>query len=77
MNHDFPLLGGFATLVASYLARARGSGEPELSTARVKDLEYWERDYKAFENDYGHVRTREQDAQIQALRSRFEQLMGG
>ena len=28
-------LGGFSTLVASFLARARGSNEPELSITRV------------------------------------------
>ena len=37
--HDNFRLGGLATLVASYMARARGSGEPELSITRVKDLE--------------------------------------
>ncbi|KAJ6589040.1 hypothetical protein B0H19DRAFT_1102653 [Mycena capillaripes] len=32
------ILGGFSTIVASYLARARGSNEPELSITRCKDL---------------------------------------
>lgn len=33
------LLGGVSTLVASFLARVRGSGEPELSKERVRDLQ--------------------------------------
>jgi hypothetical protein len=33
------LLGGASTVVASFLARTRGSGEPELSRDRARDLE--------------------------------------
>ena len=33
------VLGGLSTLVASFLARARGSGEPELSRERARDLQ--------------------------------------
>ncbi|EGN97451.1 hypothetical protein SERLA73DRAFT_161484 [Serpula lacrymans var. lacrymans S7.3] len=46
---------GLSTLVASYLARARGSNEPELSITRVKDLEQFIRDCKAFQMDHGHM----------------------
>jgi len=41
-------LGALATLVAAYLARARGSNEPELSTTRTKDLEQFIRECRAF-----------------------------
>lgn len=33
------ILGGTSTLVASFLARVRGSGEPEISKERARDLE--------------------------------------
>jgi len=39
--------------VASYLARVRGSGEPGLSIARVKDLEQFLRDAELFIMDHG------------------------
>ncbi|KAL4244780.1 hypothetical protein ABKN59_009388 [Abortiporus biennis] len=35
------ILGGLSTLAASYLAKSRGSGEPEASIARCKDLEHF------------------------------------
>lgn len=49
------ILGGISTLIASYLARVRGSGEPELSTSRVKDLAQFVRECEAFVQDYGYV----------------------
>ncbi|TFK97476.1 hypothetical protein BDV98DRAFT_574538 [Pterulicium gracile] len=49
------ILGGFSTIVASYLARARGSNEPELSISRTKDLEQFIRECQAFQLDYGHL----------------------
>ncbi|KAF9001497.1 hypothetical protein BDQ17DRAFT_1358305 [Cyathus striatus] len=70
------ILGGLATLVASYLARARGSNEPELSITRVKDLEHFIRDCEAFQMDYGHLLTNDQDARLVDLRRRFEELLG-
>jgi hypothetical protein len=48
-------LGGMSTVVASYLARARGSNEPELSISRTKDLEQFIRECQAFELDHGHL----------------------
>ena len=47
------VLGGFGTVVASYLARSRGSGEPELSISRVKDLQKFIREVEAFVQDHG------------------------
>ncbi|KAG6910265.1 hypothetical protein DXG01_012077 [Tephrocybe rancida] len=74
----FPLdwLGGLSTLVASYLARARGSNEPELSITRVKDLEQYIREADAFHMDYGHITTDEQDHRLFRFRERFEELLG-
>ncbi|KAJ6510498.1 hypothetical protein C8R45DRAFT_858390 [Mycena sanguinolenta] len=70
------ILGGFATIVASYLARARGSNEPELSTARVKDLDQYIRECEIFILDYGHFTGHEHDAKLTALRNRYEELLG-
>ncbi|KAJ8519200.1 hypothetical protein ONZ45_g3826 [Pleurotus djamor] len=72
------VLGGMATLVASYLARARGSNEPELSITRVKDLEHFQRECDAFIMDHGH-KTEEEGPladRLSGLRSRFEDLLG-
>ena len=33
------IMGGLSTLVASFLARVRGSGEPETSRERARDLD--------------------------------------
>ncbi|KAF7328959.1 Carbamoyl-phosphate synth [Mycena venus] len=68
--------GGFATLVASYLARARGSNEPELSITRVKDLDQYIRECEIFILDYGHLTGNEHDSKLNALRDRFEELLG-
>ncbi|KAJ3761313.1 hypothetical protein EV360DRAFT_38077 [Lentinula raphanica] len=68
--------GGLSTLVASYLARARGSNEPELSTIRVKDLDEFIRECKAFEMDFGHCTGDEYDEKLQRFRTRFEELLG-
>ena len=70
------VLGGFATIVASYLARARGSNEPELSITRVKDLEQFIRDCEAFKMDSGHVLDNSLDPKLFELRNRFEDLLG-
>ncbi|KAF9064984.1 hypothetical protein BDP27DRAFT_1229579, partial [Rhodocollybia butyracea] len=71
-----PVIGGMATLVASYLARARGSNEPELSIIRVKDLEQFIRECEAFEMDYGHLANHDHDAKLDQFRRRFEELLG-
>ncbi|KAK7460569.1 hypothetical protein VKT23_009290 [Stygiomarasmius scandens] len=70
------ILGGLSTLVASYLARARGSNEPELSITRVKDLEHFIRECKAFQMDVGHLTGSDHDAKLHSLRDRFEELLG-
>ncbi|KJA17324.1 hypothetical protein HYPSUDRAFT_146653 [Hypholoma sublateritium FD-334 SS-4] len=70
------VLGGFATLVASYLARARGSNEPELSIARVKDLEQFIRECEAFKMDHGFDAGGKHDENLTRFRNRFEELLG-
>lgn len=74
-NTEIPV-GALSTVVASYLARARGSNEPELSITRVKDLEQFIRECKNFENDHGEDMTTAYDAEIERLRVRFESLLG-
>ncbi|KAG2117201.1 uncharacterized protein F5147DRAFT_671715 [Suillus discolor] len=73
------ILGGMSTLVASYLARARGSNEPELSITRVKDLDHFLRDCLALEMDHGHQYGTPENGlnlQLEYLRKRFEELLG-
>ncbi|KAI0919863.1 hypothetical protein AcV5_001818 [Taiwanofungus camphoratus] len=69
------VLGGLSTLAASYLARARGSGEPEASTARCKDLENFIREVEAFKLDKGHLVGPEHDVHVARYRGRFEEIM--
>jgi len=70
------ILGGMSTLVASYLARARGSNEPELSITRVHDLDQYIRECEIFILDYGHMTGNEHDSKLTALRDNFEELLG-
>ena len=49
------VLGGLSTMAASYLARTRGSNEPELSISRTKDLEQFIRECESFQLDFGHL----------------------
>jgi hypothetical protein len=70
------ILGGLATLVASFLARSRGSNEPERSITRCKDLDQFLREAEAFQLDYGHVHTDEYDEKLNRLRKRLEEVLG-
>jgi SMODS and SLOG-associating 2TM effector domain len=72
----YSYIGALATLVASYLARARGSNEPELSITRTKDLEQFIRECRSFILDYGHVSGHEYDSELIGFRRRFEELLG-
>lgn len=47
--------GGLSTIIAGYMARARGSPEPELSLTRTKNLSQFIRESEAFQLDYGHL----------------------
>ena len=70
------ILGGVTTIIASYLARMRGSREPELSLARAKDLDHFIRDAEAFQLDFGHITDGSKNAELDDFRRRFEQLLG-
>ncbi|CCM06304.1 uncharacterized protein FIBRA_08555 [Fibroporia radiculosa] len=70
------VLGGLSTLSASYLARARGSGEPEASAVRCSELEHFIRDCKAFLLDRGHLVGSEYDNEVRQYRRRFEEILG-
>ncbi|KZS86658.1 hypothetical protein SISNIDRAFT_388514, partial [Sistotremastrum niveocremeum HHB9708] len=48
------ILGGLGTLISSYLAKARGAGEPELSRNRARELQKFIRTVEGFLVDYGH-----------------------
>jgi hypothetical protein len=63
-------------LVASYLARARGSNEPELSIARTKDLEQFIRECRTFQLDHGHLVGNDFDNELVRFRNRYEELLG-
>ncbi len=70
------ILGGLSTAAASYLARARGSGEPEASISKCKDLEHFKRDCDAFVLDKGHLSGGEHDVMINGFRRRLEEVLG-
>ncbi|KAI0776917.1 hypothetical protein BD413DRAFT_469016 [Trametes elegans] len=70
------ILGGMSTLAASYLAKARGSGEPEISSIRCRDLEGFIRDCQAFMLDKGFMVGTEYDSIVDRYRRRFEEIMG-
>ena len=48
-------IGALSTLVASYLACARGSNEPEPSIARTKDLNQFILECRIFQMDHEHM----------------------
>ncbi|KAK0470655.1 hypothetical protein IW261DRAFT_1406490 [Armillaria novae-zelandiae] len=70
------IIGGISTMVASYLARARGSNEPQLSITRVKDLEQFIRKCEAFKMDHGHEIGQGCDPQLDTFRRQYEELLG-
>jgi hypothetical protein len=76
LTRNILYIGALATLVASYLARARGSNEPELSITRTKDLEQFIRECRSFQLDHGHLSGPEFDPELIRLRRRFEELLG-
>ncbi|KAJ2929887.1 hypothetical protein H1R20_g7208, partial [Candolleomyces eurysporus] len=70
------ILGGLTTMIAGYLARTRGSNEPELSTSRVKDLDKYIREATAFILDHGDSDDPTHDERIHNFRMDFEELLG-
>ncbi|KAF8910441.1 hypothetical protein CPB84DRAFT_1842463 [Gymnopilus junonius] len=63
-------------LVASYLARARGSNEPDFSITRVKDLDRFIRECKALEMDHGDDTSHKFDQQLIEERDELERILG-
>ncbi|KAF9530662.1 hypothetical protein CPB83DRAFT_762661 [Crepidotus variabilis] len=75
------ILGGIATLVASYIARVRGSNEPEKSLMRAKDLDQFIREAELFNMDYGHLGSTPEekekyDESLTGFRIRLEEILG-
>ncbi|KAI0051305.1 hypothetical protein FA95DRAFT_1469727, partial [Auriscalpium vulgare] len=68
--------GGASTLVASFLARARGTNEPEASMMRARTLAHFMREVKGFVLDHGHEVGNQWDNQIDAYRVGLEGLLG-
>jgi hypothetical protein len=69
-------IGGLSTIVASFLARMRGSGEPELSQRRTKDLEQFIRECESYQMDRGTISGSSEDQALEGFRRRFEDLLG-
>jgi hypothetical protein len=77
------VFGGISTVLATYLARVRGSGEPERSNARAQDFASFIRDLEAamldrgWQVSAGEGGARDQlDDEVDEFRRRFEELMG-
>lgn len=70
------ILGGATTLVASYIAKSRGSGEPELSITRKKDLDQFIRECETFQMDHGHNLGSVKDFELNDFREKYEELLG-
>ena len=64
-----------STMVASYLARTRGTNEPESSIARVKDLEHFLREVRAFDLDHGGD-IDEWSTEINYFRKKLQEMLG-
>jgi len=73
------VLGGVSTVVASFLAKMRGSNEPEFSTQRAKELERFVRECETFILDYGHEAVggpgSEWREKLQEYRNRLESIL--
>ncbi|KAI9435144.1 hypothetical protein H4582DRAFT_1817848, partial [Lactarius indigo] len=70
------ILGGAATLIASYLARMRSSNEPESSRLRADALNHFLREIKGFQMDHGHELGHEWDEKINGFRLGLENTLG-
>lgn len=53
----------------------RGSREPELSLARMTDLDHFIRDVEVFQLDLGKVNDATQETALDEFRRRFEELL--
>ncbi|KAH9025212.1 hypothetical protein EDB85DRAFT_1984395 [Lactarius pseudohatsudake] len=70
------ILGGAATILASYLARMRSSNEPESSRNRADALNHFLREIRGFQMDHGHELGHEWDEKINGFRLGLENTLG-
>ncbi|KAI9451242.1 hypothetical protein F5148DRAFT_552699 [Russula earlei] len=70
------ILGGTSTLVASYLARTKGSNEPQQSQQRSQALDHFLREINSFVLDHGHEVGNKWDDKIHGYRFGLEVLLG-
>jgi hypothetical protein len=70
------MLGGASTLVASYLARTKGTNEPQASKYRAKALDHFLREIEAFDLDHGHEMGDKWDEKINGFRLGLESILG-
>ncbi|PFH50028.1 hypothetical protein AMATHDRAFT_48228 [Amanita thiersii Skay4041] len=68
--------GVLSTLTASYLARVRGSDEPEKSASIAKELDQYLRESEAFQLDHGHEIGERFDGEVDRIRRGFEEILG-
>jgi SMODS and SLOG-associating 2TM effector domain len=62
--------------VASYLARTRGSSEPEFSILRTNALDHFVREIEGFTLDYGNEVGHQWDEKVNGFRLGFENILG-
>ena len=70
------MLGGASTLVASYLARTKGTNEPQASRFRARALDHFLREIEAFDLDHGHEMGDKWDDKIKGFRLGLERILG-
>lgn len=68
--------GGAGTAISSYIARSRGTNEPQASEQRATDLQKFLRDINAFIGDHGDKDGLEHNSQITTFRERFNDILG-
>lgn len=69
------VLGGFSTIAASYLAKARHSNEPVRSASFAEDLTNFKRKLDAFITDHGNDLATEMQDKVDTLRGELEDVM--
>lgn len=78
MSIGVSIMGGASTVLSTYMAKARGSGEPDISRALVTNLEQFIRECEAFSSDHGtQVSGDHLTEKIGWFRERLESLLAG
>jgi len=70
------ILGATSTLITSYLARMRGSNEPQTSLLRAQTLDHFLREIEGFILDHGHEVEDKWDDKINGFRLGLEKILG-